>query len=353
MPTRLGGEKAKRLQSYALTNEVRLDATQFAEHDVDGNVLLDFEEFYAMQMQNEQIRKTRTLEEIREWFDVAGGGKDHLTANDFFRFSLSKAAAHAGGSALRESFKRWDRDKTGYLDAVEFGRAAQEMGFGAVAHTLFKTIDDDNSGAISYDELEATLIKSATGGTPGTRELVTSLVWKPASDGVAERASTERSRAAPALDVSLWKLTASDVPSLRAELQGHLVQSGAHVADVIKLFDKDVGSALSIDDVEFHKAIRELFGYKGSKWTIDALFRSLDADGNGEIGFDEMVCACAHALASCSDATTRPHGHAPSPPRPASSLSFLHGLLLPLSLDQTHSLDQTLGPALAPPPSTV
>ena len=41
------------------------------------------------------------------------------------------------------------------------------------------------------------------------------------------------------------------------------------VIDVVKLFDRDAGSELSIDGVEFYDAIRTHFGYKGSKWVID------------------------------------------------------------------------------------
>lgn len=168
-------EVSKRGKAILLTNEVRDEAARFAQFDLDGNVELDFEEFYSMQPVT--LRQTRSTQEIREWFDLAAGGKETLSVNDFFAFSLSKASVRAGANSLRESFKRWDRDKTGYLDSVEFARAATEMGYGAVAHTLFKKLDSDNSGAISIDELEGALLTNSS--QPGAQQLITSLVCVP------------------------------------------------------------------------------------------------------------------------------------------------------------------------------
>ena len=37
-----------------------------------------------------------------------------------------------------------------------------------------------------------------------------------------------------------------------------------------------------------HQAMRRHFGFKGHKVVIDGVFRSLDTDGGGQIGFDEL-----------------------------------------------------------------
>ena len=277
-----------------LISEVRNDAARFAESNLaDADVGLDFEEFLATQPAH--ILKARRMEEIREWFDQAAGPDQRLSITDFFHFSLSKASENAGATALRDCFRRWDTDRSGYLDAVEFAIAVQEMGYGAVAHTLFKSLDADNSGAVTYDELAAKLLKSAD-STPGAKGLVTSLVWSPQGDGGAgmgggaKRASeaAAQPQAAVAIDTTKWVIRGRDVPTVRSELQDLLRESGAHVIDVVKLFDRDAGSELSIDDVEFCDAIRTHFGYKGSKWVIDAVFQSLDSDDSGEIGYDEL-----------------------------------------------------------------
>ena len=41
------------------------------------------------------------------------------------------------------------------------------------------------------------------------------------------------------------------------------------VADLIKVFDCDSGSSMTIDDIEFYKAMRERFGFKGSKYASE------------------------------------------------------------------------------------
>ena len=40
--------------------------------------------------------------------------------------------------------------------------------------------------------------------------------------------------------------------------------------------------------MEFHKALTGHFGYRGSPWVLDEVFKSIDTDGSGEIGFDEL-----------------------------------------------------------------
>ena len=55
------------------------------------------------------------------------------------------------------------------------------------------------------------------------------------------------------------------------------------------MFDSDgASSSMLIDDVEFMTAMRNQFGYRGSKSVLDSVFQSLDLDGSGFIGFDEV-----------------------------------------------------------------
>ena len=82
----------------------------------------------------------------------------------------------------------------------------------------------------------------------------------------------------------------------------------------------------TIDDMEFYDGIRTLFGYRGSKWVIDALFASIDTDHSGEISYDEMfeflrgipaglkrhthiMCTCTH-IHTHTHLYTRMHTHA-------------------------------------------
>ena len=45
------------------------DSRAFSEADVDGNQLLDFDEFLALQPA--EVRDKHSVESIREWFDTA------------------------------------------------------------------------------------------------------------------------------------------------------------------------------------------------------------------------------------------------------------------------------------------
>ena len=68
-------------------------------------------------------------------------------------WTLSKATL-GGTDTLRAVFHAFDRDATGYLDQREFQRIADKFGFGAAAHDIFVELDDDNSGAVNYNESE-------------------------------------------------------------------------------------------------------------------------------------------------------------------------------------------------------
>lgn len=221
--------------AHELISEVGADAARFAEHDRDGDAELDFDEFLAVQ--TESVRRKHSTEEIRQWFDLARGERETISVDAFFTFSLSKASLRAGASSLRESFKRWDKNGGGYLDALDLASGLAEMGFGGVTHTLFTAMDTDNSGGITLDELEAALLHSASKQSPlpGAKELITSLVWSSSPEAEGD----DEGRCAKAtMDTSKWALTAKDAPSLRAELQQRLRESGAYVADVLRLFDK-------------------------------------------------------------------------------------------------------------------
>ena len=119
-----------------LTLDTQTAATRFAEHDADGTQTLDFEEFLAIQPAI--VLSRHSSEEIRKWFDAADtDGNGVLSIDEFFCWSLTNASATHGASTLAAVFEKYDRDGSGYLDGYEFAAAASEMGFGAVAHSIF------------------------------------------------------------------------------------------------------------------------------------------------------------------------------------------------------------------------
>ena len=105
-------------------------------------------------MQPEAIRNQYTPEEIQSWFNQADvNGDGTLCINEFFRWSLANASAQHGANALRVAFEKYDVDGTGHLDAIEFAKACEDLGFGAVAHQIFRSLDDDGSGTVSASPL--------------------------------------------------------------------------------------------------------------------------------------------------------------------------------------------------------
>jgi len=222
-----------------------------------------------------------SADEIKQWFDTADVNSDgELTVDEFFQFSIGAAASAHGARALEHTFKQYDSNGEGLLDVREFHRAASEMGFGTVAADIFRNLDADQSGAISYRELADTL-RGRTPASPDTRNLLLTMVW---SSEVAATKQSER----VAIESKKWRIKGHDVESIRAELQAQLRSSGLHVSDLLQFFDTDSNSDHQVDDLEFLSVMRNRFGYRGSSHVIMELFRSLDTDGTGEIGFDEL-----------------------------------------------------------------
>lgn len=266
-------------QRRALVESTTQAGQRFAEYDDDGSMSLDFEEFLAMQPR--RIRESRTGAEIKAWFDAADLNHDmRLSVDEFFQFSMGNAAGKYGARALDLVFKRYDGDGSGVLDSREFVAVAEEMGFGASAASIFRNLDGDMSGGITYAEL-INKLQETTPSDPATKALLMTMVWS-----VDEAKEEERQHALQA--AANWKLKGRDVAKVRIELQALLKHSGCHVADLLELFDQDAINSRQIDDMEFLRVMRDRFNYKGPSTVVTQIFKMLDSDGTGGIGFDEL-----------------------------------------------------------------
>ena len=90
------------------------------------------------------------------------------------------------------------------------------------------------------------------------------------------------------LGLSGWVVRGHTVEQVRDEMRRLLQESGGQVADLLRRIDVDAGTAGLIDAIEFNRAMVHGFGFEGPLAVIDHVFASLDEDGSGKIGFDEL-----------------------------------------------------------------
>ena len=104
---------------------------------------LDFAEFVAV-IPVEQ-RQGFSEEQLREIFDsVDFNGSGDISMDEYFLWTLS-IAAEKNSTGLEDIFKKYDKSGEGTLDAIEFARACEDMGFGAWGHDLFLELDQDGT----------------------------------------------------------------------------------------------------------------------------------------------------------------------------------------------------------------
>ena len=108
--------------------QAQRDSLRFAEADEDGDNALSWSEF--LQMQPAAVRDKHSEAEVRSWFaEIDADSNGSVSINEYFTWTLSKAL-HNGDAGLRAVFMDYDKDGTGCLDAREFQKIADDIGFG-------------------------------------------------------------------------------------------------------------------------------------------------------------------------------------------------------------------------------
>lgn len=246
--------------------------------DTNGDQKLSFDEFLGVVPKD--MMESYEMSQIEKLFNsVDRDGSGYITLDEFFVWTLSFVQQNTG-NGLDAFFRKYDANNEGSLDAREFALAAEDLGFGPVAHEIFLELDPDESGAVSYSEL-ITYLKG-----DGPESLCPSSISSQAKrflTGVAFSASDVGD-----CDPSTWNLTSHTIEGLREELKNIMVvYPSVRVPNLYSLMTLEGTETVSEDN--FKRALQRI-GYKGEPEPnfYRLLFRALDEDGSGFFSVNDL-----------------------------------------------------------------
>jgi len=249
---------------------------------------------------------------LRELFDSIDGNKNGFVEMDeYFLWTIDMSTKQ--GCGLESLFKKYDTTGEGLLDANEFALAVEDLGFSATfAHDLFVDLDDDNSGAVSYSEITQTLKARVGELGADSKKLLTSLAfhdshaWNaaqkvdvrtgrrllkasaPAADGPPSDDVLQALKATQASTAS--ELKGPDAESLRKQLQELLAANAMRDSDLYNLLTMPLVRGDPSQPLTKHLFVRGIqeLGYSGAPGMLVNLFKRIDSDKTGIIGFAEL-----------------------------------------------------------------
>ena len=251
---------------------VRDVAQAFLVSDVNKNHRLSFEEFLrAVPAAMKSMKSEADLRKLFNTVDADGNGS--VSIDEFFIWTLSFMKT-TKGSGIEEVFRRYDPEKHGILNALEFSHAAEDIGFGEVANDLFIEFDTDNTGTVSHTEVLE--IVKLHGISRDAKRLLTEIAF-------------DADRHAVDLDTSSWRLTAETKDGLRAELLV-LMRGADPPARISELYRALAGSdgVTSLGRDGFETALSRIGLPPGNHWLADAVFTQMDAKATGVVTEREL-----------------------------------------------------------------
>lgn len=254
-------------QAVSLTRDA---AVGFLSADVDGDQRLTFDEFCGINP--DQKMTNAELRELFDSIDVDGSGD--ISQQEFFFWTLS-TAHESTGCGIEAIFRKYDKSGEGQLDALEFARACEDMGYGSIAHELFLELDKDEGGAIAYGEVMELIQGRQFAGGHKCKQFLTSLAFERA-DGDGKGVE---------LDTTEWELFAETEAELRSKLEQYLLDQSARVSDLYA--NLTAAHTMELTKSNFVSAFFRI-GFSGHVSLLKQLFDDMDSDESSLIGVEEM-----------------------------------------------------------------
>jgi len=198
-------------------------ARAFLQADKDGDWRLLFDEFLLVVPA--ALRAKCSTDELRDLFSVVDSdGNGSVSIDEFYVWTLSFLKT-SKGSGLDDVFLRYDKRRIGALNAIEFARAAEDVGFGEYANDLFLEFDPDNNGSVHHEDVIE--IIRAQGVSRTAMRMLTEIAF-------------DANRHVVAVDTSHWRLRSESTEAVRADLLHLMIDSDPPVR-VSELFAAMVG----------------------------------------------------------------------------------------------------------------
>lgn len=258
-------ELEKALLSVGITDS-REVANIWKQFDKDGNGEIEYNEVLdALKITTSSDQHTKAV----RWSESTQSDAQRLLQDAFSRMANNR---------VMDVFRSWDSDSSGSITRYEFAKAIAVMGLNPKRdqmEKLFDQLDLDGSGKIDYHELEIALAGNV--GDLGDQFRTEDLPQAP-SHLVASKPPPRTSQRLKPLD---------PLRPLAGQLSDLLLSQMRRVVEAFDEWDTDGSNSISC--AEFEKAMVS-FGLKPSS-KVKSLFLELDKDGNGEIGYEELLAA--------------------------------------------------------------